>query len=187
MNTFDGWSSSLVKYFTFLTRDLGRGKPEGDGSYVLLYEELFKHIYTPSVGNDVDRSRDGLEIREKFLLNSGLDRIKDIPLECTFLEMLVGLAIRMNFALYDPEDPNRIGVYFWVMINNVEIGYSDDAIIDNPVFTTGQIIRAVEGVNERLYAPSGIDGGLFPLPWTEKNMREMELWYQMQEYLSEKY
>lgn len=138
----------------------------------VVFEAAWDIEYIPTVPNDVNRAHDGIDLRGRFVreTSSSLPAIG----KCTMLEFLVALSIRLNESDYDPRYPNRVPLWFWTLIENLEIrtaSYDD-------------CITAFNNINLRDYAEDGY-GGLFPLRKPRENQRNVEIWYQMNAYLLE--
>lgn len=160
----------------------------GESQYDKLLHLLHGYIFEWDVPNDDNRAMDGIQLRETFT-----DEYSYIPewadaLEgpCTMLELIIGLAIRWEDTLTDPQiEEDRTADWFWEMIrntgldsctNDVYTGTDDDLYIES----------IVDRINDRTYAKSG-KGGLFPLRAWKKDQRKVELWYQLSGYLNENF
>jgi hypothetical protein len=165
-------------------------------SYIKLCRELHKIPFTWFVPNDDNRCSDGLSLRDEFIELRGLDETHLeveylLKGECTFFEMLVGLARRMEFTMYDL-NPNRDKTPRWFMelIHNLGFNEHDDStsreeLLDEMVVT--KIFEKVDTVLSRQYDFFGT-GSLFPLKKRPpKDMSRVELWYQLMYYLEENY
>lgn len=153
-------------------------------SYRSLFEALYDTDFYPIIPMDSNREEDGVALRYKF------GRDKKIPdpeimhyldnKPCSVLEMMVALALRMeNQIMFNPEYGNRSGQWFWEMIVTMGLGsFSDDR------FSKGYYHTIIEKFLERQYSPNG-KGGLFEISDPNTDMRNVEIWYQMQYYLSE--
>lgn len=143
------------------------------------YWGLFRELYTTEfiwiVPNDDNRVMDGQLLREDFLAESELE-IADrewMHLGCSFLEMLIALSRRLAFeAGGEPLD------WFWHLLRNIEL----DHITDAQEIPREEISEKLNVIIFRTYKRNGI-GGLFPLKRTSRDQREVEIWYQMFEYL----
>jgi hypothetical protein len=122
------------------------------------------------VPNDDNRARDGLDLRRRFERETSI-MLPDLG-ECTMLEFLVALSIRLNETVYDYNDPDRVSDWFGELIDNLEV---DRKSID-------EIFQCLNG---RTYDYNGGNGGLFPLENPREDQREIEVWYQMMAYLRE--
>ena len=78
----------------------------------------------------------------------------------------------------DPEIGNRTGEWFFVMIDSLGLGGMDDAYFDE-----GRAREILSRFLNRDYAPDG-RGGLFTLPDAPRDLRQVDIWYQMMWYLS---
>lgn len=155
-------------------------------SYWLLARDLFSKEFYSLVKHDENRGFDGLDLREEYCLiyNEYEEDVCDS--ECTILEMLIALARRMNDEMYNPESgKNYTSRYFWEMINNLGLSlYSDDVYVElDGSFNCDNILTSFL---DREYNQYG-EGGLFPLNHPKEDQRKVEIWYQMQEYLKERY
>lgn len=149
-------------------------------SYYIFLGRLFEHKFESIVDYDVNRISDGLKLREIFFkeTNEPIDLQSDT---CTILEMLVGLSERM--ASIVPEITRD--VWFWKIIKNWIFFYEtlqDDYYYENDGNTL--VDRCVMTLNHRRYSSTG-QGGLFPLKKAKEDQRRVEIWYQMQNYISE--
>lgn len=147
-------------------------------SHWLLCEQLYLNPFEWFVPNDHNRAADGLELREDFI-----DEFEMYPhsgwedLECSMFEMLIALAHRASYESEWAPD-----VWFWKMINNLDLLQYNDAVFNDDVARL--VIDTIEVVNRRTYRPDG-QGGLFPLHAPGKDQRKVEIWYQMSAYLLE--
>lgn len=156
-------------------------------SYWLLAKELHRKEFYSLVPHDENRASDGLELREEYMREINYPRYIDIPGECSVFEMLIGLARRMDFETGDPYDfensIDRTAYWFWEMIDNLGLmPFDDDSYVDYDG------IRIVEDIIDRFlnreYDADG-NGGLFPMRVVNEDQREVEIWYQMNQYLNE--
>lgn len=147
-------------------------------SFWKLTKQLHAMPFVWTVANDDNRAVDGVELRDEFIEECGVEDIEIGWLQrpCSFLEMLVALARRVSYnSLGTPAD------WFGKFIQNLELNFSDkhyDARAE-------QLVKqAVVRINHRHYAWNG-EGGLFPLERAQRDQREVELWYQASAYLLE--
>lgn len=132
------------------------------------------------VDNDDNRSEDGIDLRSRFNHETPY-WLPDIG-NCRILEMLIGLAIRLNEQTYDYENPDRVKYWFWLLISNLGLDTPNDGYLIDSVEEIGD---AFDILNMRQYNPDGSGGGLFPLKDPKQDQREIEIWYQMQAWLGE--
>lgn len=154
---------------------------------------LHQNTFQRRVGNDVNRASDGVQLRHRFLedyTEVDIDpRITNefLSLECTWLEMLIALADRLDF-MYDGGVKER----FMEMVANLgllpilftSLGMSGRTIYDE--VDQDLVDSATTRVDSNLVDRNGL-GGLFPL--SESNhpdQREVEIWSQHAAYFSER-
>jgi len=142
--------------------------------YGLLMEYLTETEFVWFVANDDNRARDGEALREKY------GSYYRGP--CTVLEMLIGLASRVEENIMgDPNDVDHTDFWFWAMINNLGLDR-----YDNRNFKYDSVDFIVKRWLERKYRADGT-GGLFPLKYPVENQKDVEIWFQMCEWLNENY
>lgn len=151
----------------------------------LFFETAMSVDFIPIIQNDENRVRDGLELRyiwSQMALNP--PRMPDTRF-CTIFELLVGLAKRINVALNEPEHPDLTGYYFEELLDN--IGVFD---VDEQRLSEQEAVWKYKAIFEKLiyrtYDRNGQKGGLFPVKYSPVDQRIVEIWYQMQLYLSDR-
>jgi len=136
---------------------------------------------------DDNRALDGLALRDAYLEETGMDEVRAIgdESECSVLEMLVALASRMDFALYEPDSGERSINWFWMFIRNLRLATYD---CDDPDKERKRHLNnlLINKFLKRHYLSNGV-GGLFPLRHPKKNQAKVEVWYQMMAYVEENY
>jgi hypothetical protein len=129
---------------------------------------------------DSNRADDGVELRYRF----AHDYIEDDDAEylltgpCSVLEMMLALSIRCEEIMDDPRFGDRTTQWFWEMVASLGLGGMYDSNFD--------ICHAKEVVMRFLardYEPDGT-GGLFTVRRCVYDMRDMEIWHQLLEYLN---
>lgn len=171
------------QYYRWLTDPL---KAEMPGkSYNQLLKRLSNLPFFWTVPNDDNRGVDGLKLREDFIehMNLGFYEMAILAKEnCSVLEMLVALAIRINDICDGEEGAPK---WFWNMLKNIGL----DNCSDERYQTLNGHVRVERYMNNMLSRSYGRDGsgGLFPLQHPHADQRGVELWYQMQAYLNERY
>lgn len=145
------------------------------------YWKLLRLLHTKEfvwiIPNDDNRLEDGRLLRDEFVQEVYVPEDQNwIDLGCSMLEMLIALARRCSF-----EDDLPVDEWFWHMMENLGLnGYSDRG-----GWSEQDVDEILDDVIWRTYEPDG-RGGLFPLMDAPEDQREVELWYQMSEYLLEK-
>lgn len=148
-------------------------------SWEKLFRLLSRTEFTYILDMDENRAIDGLELRRRFCAERACESPLPPDAPCSVLEMMAALAKRCeDHIMEDPEIGNRTGEWFFVMIDSLGLGGMDDAYFDEE--------RACEILSRFLnrdYAPDG-RGGLFTLPDAPRDLRQVDIWYQMMWYLS---
>lgn len=148
---------------------------------LLLYELEF--VWT----NDMDENRaeDGIYLRYRYADQAGVEApesTEDWP--CSVLEMLLGLAVRMeDMYLYEPSCGDRTAVWFWMMLDNLGL----ETFSDKRIKSRGrnvcmkEIGDRVDRWLRRKFDRFG-NGSPFPrndLDGNLEDQRDLEVWYQM--------
>ena len=170
-------------YFEWLVDLLCRGRYRDSASYRKLLTRLHDTEFRYSINRDQNRAEDGVDLRRRFALirydeDSYEDVMRDLTGPCSVLEMMVALAIRCEETIMD--DPNvgdRTGQWFWGMITSLGLGgmagsRDDEQVVDSKV----------ERFLDRKYEPNG-KGGLFTINRCDRDLRYVEIWYQLCWYL----
>lgn len=153
-------------------------------SYHTLFENLNRTSFDYSLPMDGNRAEDGTDLRyifgrEKGYAEQTIAAFLDIQ-ECSVLEMMIALALRVeNQIMNNPDVGNRAGQWFWEMIVTLGLNHMDDTN-----FSYQKFDQAMERFINREYKRNG-DGGLFKIKNRSIDMRDVEIWYQMQYYLNE--
>ena len=151
------------------------------------YSELLYFLssieFTYVIFMDKNRYQDGLSLRYRFAHSLGMDkeevhRVIDEP--CSVLEMMIALALRCEENLMtNTEYGNRTGFWFWKMIESLGLIDMTDEFFD---IDECEII--ISRFLERDYDRTGV-GGLFTVKGKEQDMRDVEIWMQMNWYISQ--
>lgn len=150
-----------------------------------LHDIMFRWV--PEVDMDAARETDGRYLRRLFEDASGLEMPPEaLTYPASFLEVLVALADSMeDSVMYDPGSDSDSSKWFWMMLDNMGIKDCDDRWFDETYDAHLYVRRRVDDVMLRRYSYNG-HGGLFPLNDARKDMRTVDLWYQMNAYVIEK-
>ncbi len=172
------------RYFNWLCDRVSTD--ETKENYSNLFSLLFNIPFEPTLALDENRLVDGIDMRDIFAYFKHIPKTRLAPLyewdECSMLEMIVGLANRMEESIMgNIRYGDRTGQWFWNMLDS--LGISE---YDNEHFDENEIREIIDIFNNRCYEYDG-RGGLFTLNHPDKDMRSQEIWYQMQAYLLEQY
>lgn len=142
-------------------------------SYWGLINLLFDKEFRWSVPHDDNRCADGLALREEFGFAS---RQSERLGPCSFLEVLIGLSRRLAFVA-GGDAPG----WAWQLMSNLELHRMSDPLTRRKQERVEDIMNTVI---ERRYSPDG-QGGFFPLAWPDDDQTRIELWYQLNAFVSE--
>ncbi len=169
-------------YFEWLYSYVCEGRANDNVSYRRLFELLHDIEFQFYIARDVNRARDGVDLRYRFAINKKDEKeimdILDGP--CSVLEMMIALAIRAETIMDDTRYGDRTAQWFWDMLSNLGLSYMTDNRFDKEI-----VFRRVYDFMERRYNPDG-KGGLFYIPNCRDDLRDVEIWSQLCWYL-EKY
>ena len=151
------------------------------------YKRVIRYLhgveFTYSVPFDENRYEDGLSLRSRFAYELGYSNdhitntMGDDP--CSVLEMMIALALRCEEHIMDDiEYGDRTSQWFWTMIDNAGFGSLTDLN-----FNSREAEHIINRVLNRKYGPCG-EGGFFYIKNNcNVDLREVELWYQLNWYL----
>lgn len=158
------WLCEIVK---------GYGDTE-DTSFVKLLRYLHNTPFRYSLPRDANRADDGIRFRSRF--SDGYSRNEP----CSVLEMMIALATRCEETIMtDGSVGDRTAQWFWGMITNMGLGGMTDTNFDERY-----VREVVEIFLDRQYDPTG-KGGLFTVKNCDRDLREVEIWYQLLWYLDD--
>ncbi|MCA1800668.1 MAG: hypothetical protein LC687_02075 [Actinobacteria bacterium] len=149
------------------------------------YRNLLHILYTKEfvwlVPNDDNRIEDGKDLRYEFLEYEGI-RVNQrdklwIELGCSMLELLIALSRRLDF-----ETGKSAKDWFWELLENLDL----KRLNDRARISHARVDDILNRVIWRTYEYNG-GGGLFPLVRPERDQRHVELWYQLNAYILERY
>ena len=153
-------------------------------TYHQLMRRLHEIDFEYTIAMDGNRAADGTDLRYRFAYEKSYSGpiiaayLDDRP--CSVLEMMIALSIRCEeHIMYDPDEGNRTGQWFWNMVVSLGLGGMTDEKF-NPKYVDMVIHRFLA----RNYKPNG-EGGLFTVHNTRRDLRTIEIWYQMCAYLDE--
>lgn len=171
-----------LKWLCQLVYDCNR-KDGASFSKLLKHLHEFIFLYDDC---DTNRADDGKQMRYRFALNEyGLDPldtdyiVDSLTGECTVLEMMIALCLRCEEELMDdPDYGNRTSQWFWEMIVSLGLGS-----MYNSNYDAEYIDDCLWAFLNRDYTGDGV-GGLFTIHNFHLDMRELDLWDQMNWYIN---
>lgn len=167
MTSYDAINS----YYECLSDIVCGGRFSSGTEFTKLLMHLHRTEFTWTISRDQARAADGTDLRHRF----GFDYI-DGP--CSVLEMMVALAIRCEETFMDdPVIGDRTGHWFWDMVNTLGLGAQYDAR-----YNREYVDDVLDRFLNREYEPDG-RGGLFYIRHCDRDLRNVEIWYQFCWYL----
>ena len=164
------------RYFGWLREQLD--SLESGDTYSLLFNTLYSLEYVPLLMMDQNREHDALEMRKQVC---GILHTRPSHAPCSFLEFLAALSFRMHY-ICDAPNEWRVKEFFWRLLSNLGLN-----LFRNDTWSLGdeeRIKDIVTRVNQRTFDSDGA-GGLFPMAAPKQNQRNLEVWYQMNQYIQD--
>lgn len=167
------------EYFEWLVDMVCHDKFAIEISFRKLLMHLHMREFAYMIPNDKNRANDGVKLRRRFFLDSGLnDDSEYLDGPCSVLEMMIALAIRCEETIMDdPKFGNRTSHWFWGMVVNMGLGSMTD-----DQYNKRAVDEAIDILINREYEPDGT-GGLFRVRNCKHDLRDVEIWYQLCWYL----
>lgn len=140
--------------------------------------------FTYSIELDSNRWEDGVDLRCKFGYEHSYDNnVIDLYFgntPCSVLEMMIALSIRCEENIMrDSDIGDRTRHWFWTMIDNLGLAMMVDTKFDKKY-----VELVICNFLNRDYGYHG-EGSLFAVLTPRRDMRKVEIWYQMCWYLEE--
>lgn len=171
----------LNEYFDWMCQLVSDKQYIGDRSYRKLLSKLHNIPFTYTIDMDGNRAADGIDLRYRFGYERNYEDyiiasfLYDKP--CSVLEMIVALALRCETIMEDPDYGDRTGEWFWGMIESLGLESMDDTS-----FNRDYVDDVIDIFLSRDYGRDG-RGGLFTIKHPKRDLRTVEIWYQMNWYL----
>lgn len=164
----------VTRYFKALI-DIVHANDRPRGTYRYLLEKLYDTPFRWSVDMDRNRAIDGLALRDQIM---GHASIMDEP--CNVLEMMIALARRCESdIMQDDNCGDRTADWFWLMIDNLGLSSMTDKNYNEDL-----VAQILSDFLDRRYDSKG-NGSIFYVRGPHKDLRKVELWYQMCWFLDE--
>lgn len=175
----DGW------YFDVLYDIVAADREDvTDLSYRMLLGVLDGVEFRDTRGIDSNRIQDAQELRADLIAENDLDHTYVRPFKnVSLLEVMIAIANRLGQITGDEDT----AFWFWEMISNLVLdGIDDIEFWSDPEDNEAEILDRADDVININYDRDGL-GGLFLLREgvAPQDMRDTELWYQMQYYANE--
>ena len=149
--------------------------------YAPLLHELYMIPFYWSLPLDSNRASDGLKLRHEYIQDYDIYTEQEDDNPCSVLEVLVGLCIRCETDIMGEPGNDHPERWFWEMVHN--LGLSG---ITSRNFDYQRIDNVVDGWVSRHFRRDGY-GSPFPLKRAFRDQRKIQMWDQLQDYLTENY
>lgn len=170
------------EYFDWLCDIVCGNRYSGQASYEYLLSHLHRIPFRYSLAMDENRAEDGIGMRYRFArtkvhISQVWDIMHQLEGPCSVLEMLVALSVRCEEWMDDTNYGDRTGQWFWEMVVNLGLGAMTNNRYDEEL-----VESAVVRFLDRDYERNG-RGGLFTIKGCNRDLRKVQIWYQMCWYL----
>ena len=172
-----------IEYFEWMCKLVYNKKYSKHRSYRKLLTYLNDREFVYILDMDGNRAEDGIDLRYRFgyennYAYSVVAHYLDVK-PCSVLEMMAALAFRCEeHIMDDPDVGDRTGQWFWNMIANLGLENMSDSRFDERYVDT-----VITRFLNREYERNG-EGGLFTVKGSHRDLRTVEIWYQMHSYLN---
>lgn len=166
------------EYFEWLVDRICNDRRAVSYSKLLNFLHSIEFVYSHPM--DENRAANGIDLRYRFAHSYLEDDDAEYCMTgpCSMLEMMVALSICCEEIMDDPTIGDRTAQWFWGMVSSLGLKGMYDTNFD---------IQFTEYIIERFfnrdYEPDGT-GGLFTIRHCEYDMRDIEIWHQLCEYLN---
>lgn len=173
------------EYYHWMVRLVNNDRPRRDERYYELYHYLNSVDFTYSLPMDGNRECDGINLRYRFGYEKGISApiiASELDIRpCSVLEMMIALCMRCEEQIMtNPDIGNRLGEWFWNMVDSLGLMQMSDDRFDE-TYTK----KTVNKFLQRRYRHDG-GGGLFTIKYPPRDLRTVDIWYQMMWYLHDK-
>lgn len=168
------------EYFEWICELVGNKRYARGLTYRKLLMRLHDIEFTWVIPMDENRADDGINLRRKYMLHHDVDyNIYDyVNGPCSVLEMMVALAVRCEENIMDDAlISDRTGQWFWGMVRSLGLNSVNDSNFD-----IDYVDDVIASFLNRDYRPDG-KGGLFTIRNCDSNLRDVEIWWQLNWYL----
>lgn len=168
----------LFDYYVWLLYKAGIDDQVKD-RYSKLLSTLFNVAFIPSKDFDCNRVNDGIDLRSSFDMTSGTNVSSLLASRpCSMLEMMVALACRVEHDIMYDGVEDKTHIWFMKMLESLCLM---DQYDEN--FSESYVSGVLDVFNTCQYRPDGL-GGLVFIPNYDGDMRELDIWSQMNIYVN---
>lgn len=152
--------------------------------YSRLFEILHRTKFDFVLERDDNREDDGIELRDDYDIPDDYEEIvieNFFDKDCSVMEMLVGLAIRVDDEFIGDPAEEHPEEFFMEMLENLGL-----LVYKGNRYREDDVVRILRRWMDREFDRKGV-GSPFPLKKRCRDQRKVEIWDQMNAYISENY
>lgn len=153
--------------------------------YSRLFEVLHNTDFKWLIHRDQNRYEDGVELRDEYAGEMGSYSMEVAEAffdrNCSVLEMMIALAIRVDDNIIGDPDEEHPEVFFMEMLKNLGLDR-----FKNNKFNLQDVIDIIDRWLSREFDRDGF-GSPFPVRYDHRDQRKIEIYDQMNSYIYEKY
>lgn len=168
-------------YFAWLYDLVFDPSDDPSENYVAVCGFMHRVIFQIMVSHDENRVAEAAGLRNgfrKFAGSLGPGELSELLTpDASLFEVLIALTARADFIV-----PLGRKVWFRIFLENLKLDKWND--LYSRTHSTFAVESIIHRFNNRHYNARGV-GGIFPLRKADKDQREVELWYQMGQYMTE--
>ena len=170
---------AIENYFEWLKTYINGGDPNYESLLLYLFDYDFIWVHPL----DENRYADGIDLRENYYYHYCTEEEKDIFIQyldkpCSIFEMLIALSLRCGDLMASAENGADYEYWFWSMIESLGL-----MGMHNESFDLDIVSDICERLNNKTYASDG-RGGLFTIKDYPYDIRDLEIWRQMNLYMN---
>ena len=170
----------INEYFRWLSGFVNERGHSDRVSYNKLLAHLHDIEFRYLLPMDENRAANGVSLRYRYACECpDFDAAKAYLVgPCSVLEMMIALSLKCEGIMDDPNMGDRTSQWFWEMIVNLGLGSMYDSQFD-----VEYVDEVIDRFLDRNYEPDG-RGGLFTIRNCERDLRDVEIWWQLMWYIN---
>lgn len=167
----------LDDYFDWLVYNTNKGIRKSKRSFKGLLSFLHMTKFVHILENDENRVDDGKSLRWYYVCDGGDEAIMNWEADCTVLEMLIALSMKIESIMDNPDEEHIASQWFWKMLDNLNISHMSDKNFD-----VAYVRSKIEKFLSRKYDFDG-HGNIFIIEDSDEDLRYVDIWTQTCWYL----
>lgn len=160
----------MMTYFEWLVETINRGHKFDN--YTRLLRALYEINYVPRLDLDQNRYQDGIDLIHYYPFQAPSEEYR-----CSILAMMIALSIRIESEFMATEIEDRTDLWFASMLHSLGL-----LLFDDDHWNAGDVNYILNRFMVNGYKPNG-EGGLFMVPNCQYDMRTLQIWDQMNQWI----